>query len=337
MKKISRSILILSSVLILSNVSFAFENKLSDAGKTNVDDESKQIVVAVTQGRVRSEPTTKSEILKEATIGTRFKVIGEKDGWSNVSLKEAAENVETQTGWISKTITTDFDASKPGVIYQRIIEKYLDRKNLSFSAAREIFDFLPKAANEAKTFEVGGDLRLKRLQMLGILLKTIPNGKENSSPYKEFLDAHKEDVIYSEPSGEWYVRSEKFWELHEKYKQYKIGETIAWQAAGNPTAGECEGYINCHLYRLRVTRGEYLNFYPNGTHSKEALLDVYNLFQPIISDLPVKKIYYTAGDISDRAEFNGMLADIRKIVSKSPHIEKTKVLSQINQIAEGHR
>ena len=143
--------------------------------------------------------------------------------------------------------------------------------------------------------------------------------------------------VISEPAGQWYVRSEKFWELHDRYKKHKVGEKIAWQAAGNPTPGECEGYINCHLYRLRVTHGEYLNFYPGGKHSEEALLDVYNMFQPIIADLPGKKIYYTASDISDRAEFNKMLADLRKIISKSPHLFKTKILRQIQQIAEGHR
>lgn len=336
MKNFTRNILILLTVLIISKLNFAAVNT-STVGQNTVFDESAEIVVAVTQGRIRSKPGLQGEILKEATIGTRFVVLEEKNGWSRVQLKEARDDQEAETGWIAKSITVTFDSTQPGVIYQQIVDKYFKRKNLSFGAAKEIFEFLPKAADDAKTFEIGGDLRLKRLMMLALTLKAIPFGKQENSPYREFLEQYKSDVVYSEPAGEWYVRSEKFWELHERYKKYKIGEEIAWQAAGNPTPGECEGYINCYLYLLRISNAEYLNFYPNGSHSKEALLDIYNLLRPIVEDLPAKSVYYTASDISDRAEFNTMLADLRKIISKSPHLEKTKILKQIQQIAEGHR
>ncbi len=330
----TRSVLILLNVLTLFTVLVPAQ-KAVESNKPN--DETVAIVVAVTGGRVRSEPNTKSAILKESTIGSRYNVVESKNGWSKIQLSEAKDDEEAKMGWISNSITAKFDGSQPGVIYQQITDRYFKKNSLSFDTAKELFDFLPKAADEAKTFEIGGDLRLKRLMAFSMALKAIPNGKEKSSPYKEFLEKHKQDIVYSEPSGEWYVRSEEFWELHQRYQKYNVGEEIAWQAAGNPTPGECEGYINCHLYRLRITHGEYLNFYPNGKHSKEALNDVNNLLQPIISDLPAKSVYYTASDISDRAEFNSMLADLRKIISKSPHLEKTKILKQIQQIAEGHR
>lgn len=300
-------------------------------------DLSNQVVVAVTKGRIRSEANTQSKILTEATIGTHFVVLEEKNGWSKIILKEATEEKEAETGWISKTITTKFNVANPILSYQQITDKYLQKKDLSFEDATILFEFLPKAADEAKTFDVGGDLRLKSLKALSMALKTIPNGKENNSPYKEFLKKYADDVVFSEPSAEWYVRSEKFWELHQRYQKYNIGESIAWSAAGNPTPGECEGYVNCHLYRLRITTGEYLNFYPNGKNSKQALADVFNLLQPIVGDLSAKSVFYTASDISDRAEFNSMLADLRKIISKSPHLEKTKILKQIQDIAEGYR
>lgn len=299
--------------------------------------ETKEIVVAVTGGRVRQGPDLESGIVRESTIGTRFTVLGEKNGWSRVSLGPDGDGEEPAEGWISNTIVVPYDAARPGAVYQQIVGKYLKRESIPFKTAVEIFEFLPRAADEAKTYEVGGDLRLKRLLMLGEALRRVPIGKENESPYREFLEKYRDDVVFSEPAASWYVNSERFWELHQRYRRHKIAEEIAWHAAGNPTPGECEGYINCHLYRLRVTHGEYLNFYPNGRYSREALRDVHNLLQPIVEDLPVRSVYYTASDISDRAEFNSMLADLRKIISKSPHLEKTKILKQINQIAEGHR
>jgi hypothetical protein len=332
MNNFARTVSICLFVLIVSSAPYAS----ATFGEREAGD-AKQIVVAVTQGRVRSAPNLQAEILKTATIGTRFTLVEKKGGWSKILLSEPKEDEEPESGWISDTIIVEFDPVKPGVLYQRITDKYFQRESLPFGTAREIFEFLPQAADEAKTFEVGGDLRLRRLSMLGLALKAIPFGRENNAPYKEFLEKYKDDAVYSEPAGAWYVRSEKFWELHQRYQKYEIGEKIAWHAAGNPTPGECEGYINCHLYRLRITQAEYLNFYPAGKHSREALEDISNMLQPIVEDLPAKSVFYTASDISDRAEFNGMLADLRKIISKSPHLEKTKILKQIDRIAEGHR
>ncbi len=299
--------------------------------------ETSEIVVSVIGGRVRSEPNLQGKILKESTIGTKYKVLEQENGWNKVELKKAVENEEVETGWIAISITEKFDPVKPGVLYQKIAEKYLKKDSTDFKTAKELFEFLPKAADEAKTFEVGGDLRLKKLTALSLALKAVPIDKKDNSPYKEFLEKYKDEIIYSEPAGEYYVRSDNFWQLHQRYKNYKVGEEIAWQAAGNPIPGECEGYINCYLYLLRVTNGEYLNFYPNGKYSRKALLDINNLLQPIVADLQTKTVYYTTSDISDRAEFNRMLSELRKIISNTPHLEKQKVLKQIDQIAEGHR
>jgi hypothetical protein len=326
-------------LVVLSFVDFGQAKEIENFAATDKKIyETSEIVVAVTGGRIRSEPNLRSEVLKQSTIGTRFTVLEEKDGWYKLELAKAEKEGEEGTfGWISKSITSKYDDSKPGKIYQELVDKYFKRKSLSFNTAREIFEFLPEAADEAKTYETGGDLRLKHLLALSLTLKAIPINKQGEAPYSEFLEKYKNDVVYSEPAGEWYVRSEKFWQLHLRYQKHKIGEEIAWQAAGNPIPGECEGYINCYLYLLRVTDGEYLNFYPNGKYSRKSLVDVNNLLQPIVADLQTKSVYYTTSDITDRAEFNRILSELRKIISNTPHIEKQKILKQINLIAEGHR
>ncbi|MGI8670260.1 MAG: SH3 domain-containing protein, partial [Aridibacter sp.] len=230
--------------------------------------ETSEIVVSVMGGRIRSEPNLQGKILKESTIGAKFTVLEEKNGWSKIELKKAVENEEAETGWIANSITAKFDSAKPGVLYQQITDKYFKKESMDFRTAKELVEFLPRAADEAKTFEVGGDLRLKKLTALSNALKAIPIDKKDNSPYKEFLEKYKSEIVYSEPSAQWYVRSDNSWQLHQRYKDYKIGEEMAWQAAGNPIPGECEGYINCYLYALRVTNGEYLNFYPNGKYSR---------------------------------------------------------------------
>lgn len=291
----------------------------------------KQIIVSVASGRVRSEPNTQSETLKFADIGTVFTVISDKNNWSKIEVSDDKE------GWISNTITTKYDDANRGKIYQEIAEKYLKQKNLDIKTARELLKFIPKAADEARTYEIGGDLRLKRLFVLRAALDSIPPDKSDKSPYKEFLKDNEEEVVYSEPAGRWYIRSDVFWELRSRYSEHKVGDEIAWQAALNPILGECEGYINCHIYALRATVGEYLNFYSNGKYSKEALNNLTNLLAPITADAKVRQVYYSPNDTSDRAEFNRLLTELRAIVAKLVYIEKNKTLAQIETIAEGYR
>jgi hypothetical protein len=160
----------------------------------------------------------------------------------------------------------------------------------------------------------------------------------NESPYKNFTDKNADEIVYSDPSAEWYVNSNLLWELHAKHKSAKpLGEQIAWQAAQTTLAGECEGYINCYIYKMRITDGEYLNFYPNGKYSRQALLNITSFLEPINQDSDQKAVYTGPSDISDRAEFNKNLAELRTIISKTPYIEKQKTIAQINRIAEAFK
>ncbi|MEZ5308674.1 MAG: hypothetical protein R2684_16130 [Pyrinomonadaceae bacterium] len=298
---------------------------------------TREIITTVINGRIRKGSNTKSEIVKELPLGTRLMAVSEANGWDEVYYGEPDSEGKRKTVWISKTITTPYDSAKPGVQAQKIADKYFKMAKMDFATAVQLYEFLPGAADRAKTYEVGGDLRLKSIKALNLALRAVPFDKSESNPYKAFLDKNKDMVVYSEPAGEWYVVSEKIWQLHERYRKHKVGEEIAWTAASNSLPGECEGYINCYLYMLRIREAEYLNFYPNGKHSLEALGNIKSMLEPIVADAKEKTVYYTTNDISDRAEFNSTLVDLRKIVSKSPHVEKQDVLKQIQLIADGYR
>lgn len=290
-----------------------------------------QIIVAATSVRVRTNPDTASDTIQFAKLGTVFPISGQTDKWYEVKLNN------DKTGFISKTVSQSFTNAKRGEIYQKLADKYLKQASIDFTTASQTFDFLTSAVKEIKTDKILADLQFKRLQALSMTLKKLPSGKQDQSPYKEFLKANEKEIVYSEPSAEWYVNSSSFWELHEKNKSLPISEEIAWQAAQTPVPGECEGYINCYLYLLRVTDGEYLNFYPNGKYSRQALRNVTNLLEPIAADAQEKAVYTSASDTSDRADFNRYLTELRAIIAKTPFIEKSKPLAQIKQIAEGHR
>ena len=332
MKKIGKSALVL--LVVFCSISFCYANLLDSS---IAQEETSLIIVSVASGRVRNNPSLQSTILEEMKLGSRLTKIGENKRWNKVELSKKTETEDAKIGWISKTISKDIDVSKPDVVFQEIADRYLKRKSLNFKTAKQLFEFLGPAADDAKTFETGGDLRLKRLLALSAAIAKVKFNQSEKAPYKEFLKKHNDSVIYHEPAGMWIVKSARFWELHERYKKHKVGEKIAWQGAQNPLPGECEGYVVCHVNYLRVTTGEYLNFYPNGKFSKRALTDITNLLQPIVADLPEKRNYTTVSDISDRAEFNRILSELRTIISRTPFTQKGRTLKQISRIAEGHR
>jgi len=293
--------------------------------------DSRQIIVSTTSARLRSAPDAGADTISTVNIGKILTVAEEKPAWAKVRISDE------KSGWISKSIVADFNESKRADIYRVLVDKYFKNNKLDFTDASQIFDFLKNAAPQVKNNDDKADLSFKLLTALKAALGAIPFGKGMQNPYKDFLDANAKEVVYSEPSAEWLVRSDLIWETHGQYKDLPVGEEIAWMGAQNSLPGECEGYVNCYLYLARVTSGEYLNFYPGGKYSKKSLADIDAILEPITADLKNKAIYTAATDISDRAEFNRLLTELRTIISKVPHVEKAQTIQQINQIGDGFR
>ena len=292
---------------------------------------TEQVIVMATASRIHQQPKTNSAQLSLVKIGKTLPVTEKTPAWYRV------EYADGKSGWISKTIVKNYETANRDEIYSEIADKYSRNNKLDFPAAAEVSEFLRTAQALVKKDGLKADLGFKRLQILAQAMRAVPFGKDDQQPYKNFLKAHEKEVVNSEPSGQWLVRSDLFWELHAKFTELPIAEEIAWAAAQNSIPGECEGYVNCYLYLLRATDGEYLNFYPNGKYSKKALTNITNLLEPMVADLNEKSVYTPPSDISDRAEFNRFLTELRTIISKMPDVDKAKTLQQINQLGEGYK
>lgn len=296
--------------------------------------EPSQAIVSVAAARVRAEPSTGSTEIRRVKLGTVVKVVEENPTWYKVEFSSSPKS-----GWMSKQVANDFEESRRNEIYRQIVDRNYKEDKMSFADAAELYEFLTRSQNDFKEPAIASEIGFKRLLVLRSALKVVPSGKSDEKPYSDFLKANDKAVVYSEPSGEWYVRSELLWELQKKYSKEAIAEEIAWTAAQNPMPGECEGYINCYLFVLRETDGEYLDRYPNGKYAEQSLRNIQNLIEPIAQDLAEKRVYTGPSDVSDRAEFNKLIAELRTIVSKLPfaEIEKQKTIQQLNRIAEGYR
>lgn len=290
-----------------------------------------QIIVTAAGVIVRGQPSAKAARLTTVKLGKVLPVTKRGTAFYQVEYETG------KGGWIATSYTRDFEADRRDNLYREIGEKYLKTKIFDFATASEVTDFLRMAQATVKTDEARADLSFKRLLFIAAALKAIPDGKGERFPYKNFIKANDRDIVFSEPAAQWYLRSESLWDLREKFAALPIAEEIAWTAANNPLAGECEGYINCYLYNIRAADGEYLNFYPNGEYAQKSLTKISNYLEPFVADIKEKTVYTPPSDISDRAEFNRFLTELRAIVSKVPSIEKNKVLKQINDLGEGYK
>lgn len=174
----------------------------------------------------------------------------------------------------------------------------------------------------------------KRLVTLQTALSKIPMTKQDKEPHRSFLKRNDKDIVYSDPAGEWYVRSNRFWDLAAKYRNLPIADKIAWTAADNQLAGECEGYVICYLSVIRMTYGEYLKRFPKGAYGKRALQEMTNSFTRIADDASSTKRNYDGPESGDQAEFLKATSELRNILTKVPKPEAAKALAKL-KLVEG--
>lgn len=177
----------------------------------------------------------------------------------------------------------------------------------------------------------------QRLLKLQSVLKRIPIDRLEREPHRSLIRRNAKDIVYSEPAGEWFVRSERFWDLATRHKEMPIAEVIAWTAAKNPLPGECEGYINCYIYMTRVSMGKYLELFPNGKNASDAVFQIGDWLEPIAQDIGTQSIYSGPEDASDKAEFSKILSELRELVrGAGANKSSQRTLEMIDSIMQAY-
>ncbi len=292
-----------------------------------------KIIVAVTEARVRSAPSLNAKVLGATKLGTVYPIVGQRTGWYNISYNEG------YSGWISATIVEPFDEARRGAIYQKLADKYLNREGLDFDTAAGEFRFLSNVQYEVANSNLEGELALKRLIALAAALDAIPLDKLDKDPFSAFAKNNDAEITYSEPAGQYFVRIDRFWDLRSKFAALPIAEEIAWNGSQTSLPGECEGYVPCHLYNIRETTAKYLEFYPNGKHSRESMQNLADYLQYIAEGAngSEQSGYYITPDPDDRAQLESHVSELRAIVSKSSNPLKSKILGFLDTIESGYQ
>ena len=157
---------------------------------------------------------------------------------------------------------------------EREAARLLADETQTFSALGDLADRLRAAlANSAEPTETRGRLALAWVRAVRRTLGAIPfivNGA-TQEPYRTWLADHADDIVYSEPAGQWLMHAEHLWELHDDHRRTTSAEPLAWEVVTNGLPGECEGYPPCYLSGLDLLHAEYLRRHPGGAHAAEAV------------------------------------------------------------------
>ncbi|MGI9036797.1 MAG: SH3 domain-containing protein, partial [Pyrinomonadaceae bacterium] len=207
-----------------------------------------QVVVTDVSAQIRSLARANAPELGKVKLGTVLNVSQKTQSWYKVQFSNGAKPV---VGWIPASAVGSLDAANKPQIYAQVANRY-SKPNMDFATSSALYEFLTRSRNDFENSDSAADLELKRLLALHSALEAIPAGGKDIAPYNDFLKARDKEIVYSEPSGKYIVVSNLFWDLHKKYKDSPLADQIAWEAAQNPLPGECEGYVNCHLFYARM-------------------------------------------------------------------------------------
>ncbi len=297
---------------------------------------TRSLITTATGARLRERPDAGSAEVGRLQLGLvveelersadKARVGSAEAHWHHVSAPGGAR------GWVFGGLVAPFDPARRDETYLRLASERVSNAAATFPELSELVRFLERATKEVTRRGPHAELELTRLLALGRSLASIAMEDLEKPPYKSWVKEHEPEIVYSEPAGQWYVRSELLWNLHRKYAALPSAERIAWEAARTPLPGECEGYLPCYLYKETITNGRYLKLYPRGAHADAALASISEFFGHVTEDArganPVFEV-----PREDRAAFRKSVAELRAQLALVPAAKKARLLAQLDRLA----
>ncbi len=145
-----------------------------------------------------------------------------------------------------------------------------------------------EAQRKSATGNARGAATLEWLRALRNVLQSIPN-EPPAAAHQQWLQAHDELIVYSEPAGQWLIGYQMLLDLHTQHVRGPAADEIAWLTVINGIPGECEGYVPCYANGLNMLDGEYLRRHPRGAHRTDAFDRINESLRNVVDDLLKRK------------------------------------------------
>ncbi|HEY9283385.1 MAG TPA: SH3 domain-containing protein [Pyrinomonadaceae bacterium] len=302
---------------------------------------ARQKITIASNVRVRSGPETAAQEVARLKLGAVVaasartaepaEIAGKREHWYKVALASG------ETGWVFGGFLADYDAARKSEVKRRIVEERLKAEELKFDDGVDLYNFASQTAAEETDAEARAVFELQKLLALGRAAGAVQPDQRETSPFREFLKTHEQQLYFHELAGSIAVRSEAFWALEQKHRGTAVGERIAWEAAENLTPGECESDEVCQFLRLHETRGRYLSLYPTGARAAEVLK---SYDEALASEQVRQTLTGKGGDqyeVEARGQLRKALAELRGRLAKATAPEKAAVLKRLDGLAPAGR
>ena len=307
--------------------------RLVQAEEIKLDSPQPKITTVAAMRARKAPQTTAAEIarLKLCTIvnavarsTTQDTVAGKTDYWYRINLTNG------ETGWLFGGLLLDYDPPRRLELLRQIIEARLKAENLEFADHQETYNLARSSVAETKDVTTRAEFELLTLLALRSGGATFPDNLRDKAPYREWRKTHDAEVVYDEFGGGYNLRTELLWNLEARYHTLPIGERIAWEAAENPVASDCEDDEVCDLFVI-ADEIKYLSLHPTGAHVAEAIKNLTDG----LTDEVIKIANSSGGDkyaVEQRSALRKMLASLRLAVAKTSVPEKAALVQKLDRV-----
>lgn len=288
-------------------------------------------IVSASNVRVRQEPKASAQEVTKLALGTLVQELGRtpqqevigtvQDYWYQIVVPDG------QQGWIFGGFTMAYDETRRDAIYQEIVQARLKREQLNWFDQIDLARFLTRISAEVQDPAMAAEFKLMRLR---VLRQSLQPSQNPPPEFQEWVQEQQAYIYYAEIQGTWLVLPNVLWELHTEYQGLPIADNIAWEAAQNPSGGECEGYLPCVLSRTNQTYGRYMGFFPQGKYASNAL----EAINGVLHDFTQHK--YDEYDRTGFLTLQNELKRLRSILEATSLPQKAAVLEQLDQIVRLH-
>lgn len=285
--------------------------------------------------RLRAGPSTDAAVVRTLGIAAPLAVEGSAAGpWLRVRTSDGAR------GWVTRDLTAPYDSADPLGALRPIAERSIARERAPLQARVRLVNALSDALRTARGNAARAELSLLRLRALQKALDehaagaSAPSGWESRPLREAGIRADTGEIAYGEPQGQWYVRADAFWALHDRYRALPIAERIAWSAATQDLPGECEADPTCIFSFVEITVGRYLSLHPRGAHAAAALRNMAEPLAFVETETRATHAQFCTASGAEYTVKRERITALARVVAASAGAERARVAELLRKLAE---
>lgn len=161
----------------------------------------------------------KGAILQIGTIVSELETNQGPEAWYRIATPNYDE------GWVYGGYTMSFNPDRRAQAYIEVANNKLNNRRASFGDLVDLYHFLTRANQEVE-LESAVELKLLRLLTLQRSLDKISSSQPSERPHSQWLNDHRAEIVYLDTRSRWFVKREKFQQLHDKYHFLPIAARI---------------------------------------------------------------------------------------------------------------